>query len=178
MSETSAPRTIQALRARMDQGLAHFLAALDRLSDDQITGPTDAAGWTVRDHLTHLAVWADGVAALLRREDRWAAMGAAPDLTSGGPGDEFDYDAINAVIAARHHDLSAAEARALIVAAHGRLAAALERLQDADLAAPYERFVAPFSGDAGRPIAEYIAGNSYDHYEEHLAWLLAIVEGR
>jgi len=132
MSET--PMTVRELRARMDAGLARFEAALDRLSEEQLTGPKDAAGWSVRDHLTHLAVWADGITALLRGEDRWKAMGISPDLTTSTAGGELDYDAINEQIAERHRQLSAAEARALLAAAHQRLAAEVDKLTDEQLA--------------------------------------------
>lgn len=173
MSET--PTTVQDLRARMDAGLARFEAALDRLSEAQITGPKDAAGWNVRDHITHLAAWADGVAALLRREDRWAAMGVPRSIPEG---EHVDYDTINEQIAEQHRARSAFAARELLRDAHARLAAAVESLSDEQLAWPYDRFVAPFTGGEGRAIVEYIAGNHYDHFEEHLPWLLAIAEGR
>jgi hypothetical protein len=174
MSET--PTTVKELSERMDEGLARFLAALDRLSEEQMTGPKDGAGWNVRDHVTHLAVWADGIAALLRREERWAAMGVPRSTPEGD--DEVDYDAINEQIAERHRHLSASEARALLVAAHCRLAEAVEGLTDEQLTWPYDRFVAPFSGNEGRPIVEYIAGNDYDHFAEHLDWLPVTPEGR
>ncbi|MFO7171174.1 MAG: ClbS/DfsB family four-helix bundle protein [Chloroflexota bacterium] len=176
MSET--PMTVRELRARMDAGLARFEAALDRLSEEQLTGPKDAAGWSVRDHLTHLAVWADGITALLRGEDRWKAMGISPDLTTSTAGGELDYDAINEQIAERHRQLSAAEARALLAAAHQRLAAEVDKLTDEQLAWPYERFVPPFTGKEGRPIVQYIAGNHYGHFAEHLEWIEALVAGQ
>jgi len=93
MSERNPPPSGPAeLRAQLDAGLAPFLAVIDRLSAPPLTELRDAAGWTVRDHLTHLAAWADGVAALLRREDRWAAMGLT---IAPSPGDDLDYDTIN-----------------------------------------------------------------------------------
>jgi uncharacterized damage-inducible protein DinB len=172
------PTTVHELRARMDAGLAAFEAALDRLSDEQLTGPVDAVGWTVRDHLTHLAAWADGISALLRGEERWAAMGATPVFEEGAEGRKLDFDAINAQIAARHRGLTGAEARALVVAAHHRLAAAVGALADEQLAWPYNRFGTPASGDGSTPIVEYIAGDSYEHYAEHLPWIEAIAAGR
>jgi hypothetical protein len=172
MSDDTLPSTVQNLRAQMDAGLADFLAEIDRLSDSQLRGPTDAAGWTVSDHISHLAVWAKGIAALLRSEDRWAAMGVAmPNPDS----DEIDYDALNATIAAQHRDKSPAEARAFLIASHKELVHAVLALLDSALELPYDRFVAPFTADTGHPIAGYIAGNTYEHYAEHLPWIQAIV---
>ena len=175
MSESNPPPSGPAeLRARLDAGLTPFLAALDRLSEAQQTELRDAAGWTLRDHLTHLAAWADGVAALLRREDRWAAMG----LNIKDPEQEgIDEDTLNERIAFQQRHLSASEARAWVVAAHGRLAAAVAALSDEELELPYDRYVAPFTGDSGNPVGMYVAGNSFGHYEEHLPWIEALAAG-
>lgn len=173
MSEQKTPPTMAELRAQMDAGLSSFLAALDRLDASQLVGPVDAVGWTVRDHLVHLAVWADGIATLLRREDRWASMG----LANPGSG-ERDYDAMNETIRRQHVRRTPAEAREWLVAAHQRIATALEGMSDADLAAPYERYAPPFTGDSGDPIWRYVAGDTFEHYAEHLPWMQAIVERR
>jgi hypothetical protein len=37
--------------------------------------------------------------------------------------------------------------------------------------------VAPFTGDGGRPIIAYVAGDTYEHYAEHLGWMVAIAQG-
>ncbi|HEX6292237.1 MAG TPA: ClbS/DfsB family four-helix bundle protein [Herpetosiphonaceae bacterium] len=174
MRDGDALPTKHALRAEMDASLTQFLAVIDALSDDDLLIPHDDAGWSVRDHLTHLAVWADGIAALLRRDDRWAAMGLVLD-----PADdtEPEYDVLNAQIQRQHHHLTPAAARAQLVAAHERVAAAVDALADSDLSAPYEHFVAPFTGQEGSLIYEYILGNTAHHYDEHTPWIIAIVQG-
>ena len=48
---------------------------LDSLTEEQMTERTDAAGWTVKDHLAHLIPWEQGMIALLKHEPRYAAMG-------------------------------------------------------------------------------------------------------
>jgi hypothetical protein len=173
MSEPSTPRTKQELRASMKQGLSQFLAVLDLFSEEQMLSPRDAAGWNIRDHVTHLAVWAEGIAALLRREDRWKAMGLSIDDSEDK---ELDYNSVNGQIAERHQQVSPERARAWLIEAHEQVVRAMDELTEADLAAPYERFVAPYTGNRGRPIAEYILGNTEDHYEEHTAWMRAIVQ--
>jgi hypothetical protein len=160
------------MRERLAAGLGKFLAEIDRLDERQLTELRDAAGWNVRDHLLHLAAWADGVAALLRREDRWATMGVADP----GPG-EIDYNTMNEQIVAPLRHLSAAEARARLVAADRRVVAAVAALSDDELEQPYGRYVPPFSSDEGHPVGAYIAGNTFGHYGEHLAWIRRIVTG-
>lgn len=158
------------MRQRLAVGLDKFLAEIDRLDEHQLTELRDAAGWNVRDHLLHLAAWADGIAALLRREDRWATMGIADP----GPG-EIDYDAINEQIIAPLRHLSAAEARARLVAADARVREAVAALSDEELELPYGRYVPPFTSNEGYPVGAYIAGNTFGHYQEHLPWIRKIV---
>jgi hypothetical protein len=156
----------------METGLNGFLAFVNDLTEEEMLGAIDADGWNVRDHLTHLAVWAEGIAALMRRENRWEAMG----LDIPEPDGEPDYDALNAAIRAQHTHMSGAEARAWVVKAHETVAAEVESLSDNELGLPYERYVAPFTGDLGEPIAEYILGNTEDHYDEHTPWMRAILD--
>jgi hypothetical protein len=168
----------------METGLREFLDVIDHMSDDEMTGPVDSNGWNVRDHLTHLAVWADGIAALVQRQDRWAAM--AIDMAE--PGREPDYDVLNAEIVAQYRHLTPLQARTWLIDAHQAVALAMRALPDEELGWPYDRFVTPFTGlvtpivtassrDRGEPISEYILGNTEDHYEEHTPWVRAIAGG-
>lgn len=158
----------------MEKGLRDLLAVVDGYSEEAMRGPVDDQGWNVRDHLTHLAVWADGIAALLRRESRWEAMG----LGIAEPEAEPDYDLLNAALVVQHRHLTAVGARAWVIEAHTRVSAAMDGLTDAELGMPYDRFVAPFTGDEGRPISEYILGNTEDHYDEHTPWIRELATTR
>ncbi len=163
--------TKQELIAKMNEGLAQFLAFIDEFSEEQMLEPKDAVGWNVRDHITHLAAWAEGIVALLRREDRWTAMGLEnPD------DDEPDFDAMNAQIVVQHRHKSPAEARRWLVAAHDQAVSALEQLSTADLELPYGRFVPPFTSDEGKPVWGYVAGNTFGHYREHILWIKEFVD--
>src|SRR5690349_16666891 len=74
------------------------------LNDKQLTQLTDAAGWTVKDHLIHLAVWEDGVWALLNKKSRPAQMGVDEATWK-----RWKFDEINAVIQKLHKDKTWAE---------------------------------------------------------------------
>lgn len=158
------------IEARMERGLREILALLDGYSESEMQDAKDDQGWNIRDHVTHLATWADGIAALLQKQNRWAAMG----LDMPEPDSEPDYDALNAEQVVQHRHLSAAAARDWLVAAHRRVEAAMGALTDEELDLPYERYVTPFTGDGGKPVSEYILGNTEDHYEEHTPWIRAI----
>lgn len=173
MSNTYPTPTKQELIARMDDGLAQFLTFIDQYSEEQLLNLKDEVGWNVRDHITHLAAWAEGIAALLRHEDRWTAMGLVGGSVSV---EEAGYDAMNEQIVIQHRQLAPAEARAQLVQAHKRVVAAIEPMPEAALMLPTDNFVAPFSGTGGRPVFGLIAGNTFGHYKQHTPWIEAIVQ--
>lgn len=152
---------------RMQQGWDEFQAYLKTLTVEQMTLPTDAAGWTVKDHLMHLAVWEDGIYALLRRQSRPERMGLDAKTWESG-----DYDRMNAVIQQRHHDKSLEDVLNSFQESHRRLVDHLQTLADADLMRPYRDYAPNSTTD--RPVYAYIVGNTYGHYEEHLPWIDAI----
>ena len=53
------------LLSRTKLGWDSLQAYIKSLTPEQLTVPTDPAGWTVKDHLIHLAVWEDGIVAVL-----------------------------------------------------------------------------------------------------------------
>ena len=72
------------LLEKMRTGWNELLAFIATLTPEQMSTPTDAAGWTMKDHLMHLAVWQEGVYALLEGRDRAAAMGVPQDVSIVG----------------------------------------------------------------------------------------------
>lgn len=165
MSDQAAPAKAELLAA-IEAAWTEFSAALDRLPPEQLT-VRDAQGWTVGDHLTHLAAWERSVAALLQGRPRHAGLGVSEALWKS-----HDVDAINTAVQQRSQGLSAAEARAELEAAHAALTAALAERPESDLALPPHRFLpgAPDDGDT-RTLAHVAQENSSDHFVEHLAWI-------
>lgn len=155
---------------QIEQGWNALHAYLATLSDAQLTGRTDAAGWTVKDHLMHLAVWEDGVLALLEGESRSGRMGLTRELFEGE-----DFDAINAVIYEKHKELTLSEVKARYAGIHERLLARIEAVGDEGLQRPYNAYdpTTPWE----RPVLNSVAGNTSHHYGEHLPWMREIAEG-
>ena len=155
---------IQRTRAALEQ-------TLSQLSDAQLVAPDAASGWSVKDHLAHLAGWEVSLTALLQRRPRHVAM----EL------DEATYhrgaDAVNEVVYQRNKDRSLADVLATFRQAHQQVLAALGGLTDADLSKTYSHYQPDEPGeDSGEPILKWVAGNTYEHYAEHHAWLQALVE--
>ena len=159
------------LLAAIDQGWNAFQSYLASLGYEQVTIPTDAAGWTVKDHLVHLAVWEDGINALLDKQPRPERMGLTPEQFESG-----DYDAMNEVIRQRHKDMPLQELAGMFFGVHERLVEKIKGLTDEDLKRPYRDYQ-PGSTDE-RPVIGRIMGNTYLHYEEHTPWIAAIAAQR
>jgi len=160
------------LRARLQAGRAALEAQIAALTDAQLVARAEEDAWSVKDHIAHLTAWEAGIAALLRRESRPAAMGVTQEVF-----EEEGFDTANDVIFAAHADEPLARVLAESHRAHEALLAALDALSDEELRRPYATFE---TGEAGEPDAPqiwgYIAGNSFGHYEEHLPWIRAAVE--
>jgi hypothetical protein len=161
----------QALLAAIDQHWAALTTALDRLTPADFTAHHDDHGWTVKDHLVHLAAWERSVVYLLTGRPRHAGLGVAETLyLSGGE------DAINDAITSANQQVSTMAALAELRAVHAELLAVLAPLSDADLQQRYRHYLPdePGEGD-GPPVIGVVYSNSGNHYVEHLPWIAALV---
>ena len=141
-------------------------------TDQQIVTPAGPDGWSIKDHLAHLATWERGQAAMLRREDRWAAMGLTMETAIKAE----NTDAINKLLYAQNRDRTLAEVRAALQDAHQQLIKAVEKLTEADLRKTYSYYQPDEPGeDDGRSIVKFLIDNSYGHYEEHTPWIKALI---
>ena len=157
------------LITNMQEGWNNLQTYIDTLSEAQLTQPTDAAGWTAKDHLIHLAVWADGVAALLDKQPRREHMGV--DAESW---ESRDFDRINAVIQQQHKDMPLDEVHTALREAHQRLYGKAQAMSEEELNRPYNTYEPGSSQN--KPVVLWIISDSYDHYAEHIPWIDAIVK--
>jgi hypothetical protein len=121
-----------------------------------------AGGWTVKDHLAHVAAWEHSLLALIEGRDRPSAMG----LTE--PTEELDT--VNEAVRKLHESDSPEEALGYFRDSHAQLIAELAKLSDADLQKPYSNYQ-PSDPDEKRPVVGWVGGNTYEHYAEHIAWI-------
>jgi hypothetical protein len=119
-------------------------------------------GWSVKDHLAHIAAWELSLVALLRGADRQAVLGL--------PDRELETDEANGLLQRRYEALSPTEVRALLRGAHQEVLRALAELSDGDLERPYSHFQPADQGEAA-PVVGWINGNTHEHFQEHLDWL-------
>ena len=133
--------------ARMDEGWSRFRERFHALPGEHIEAHIGDGGWTRKQMLAHVATWHDlTVDRLLRFQE------------SGEPSElDEETDAINARSARTAVGRTSGEILLAVDDSYRRLRREVARLSDAQLSA---------HGDWAAAI---IAGNTYDHYTEHLA---------
>jgi hypothetical protein len=127
-----------------------------------------ADGWAVKDHLIHIAAWEHSLIALLEGSDRRSAMGVGPEVN--------EIDAINSTVWSMHREETPEQALAYFRQTHALLINLLDGMSDADLKLPYNHFQPnePRDPSDDRPALDWVAGNTYEHYAEHIDWIKAI----
>lgn len=165
--EDSEPRTKAALVARIEAARRQLDETIQSLSAGEMEAPGPDGGWSVKDHIAHLTVWERGIAALLRREPRWEAMGLDRETVLAG-----DEESINHLLHRQHHARPLDEVLVAFRQGQRELSDALAPLEDADLLKTYSSYQPEEPGeDRGDPIVGWIAGNTYAHYEEHQRYI-------
>lgn len=170
---TPQEQTKPYLMERMAEARRELETLVNSLSDEQLTRPGKDGGWSVKDHLAHLATWEAGVAALLRKEPRWEAMGLTRDIVARSSEEEM-----NAIIERNHKGLSLAEVKKLFADSHRAMLDALEPLSTEDLHKPVNSYEPVNPSDNERPVGGLVIGNTTAHYAEHLEWIRALVDGQ
>jgi hypothetical protein len=158
------------LMDRIAGGYEAFERVLRGLDETRLSRPGPDGGWAIKDHLFHLAAWERGVAWLLGGRSRTEGMGVTADEWR-----ELTMDEVNDLVYSRSRERGAAEAPAAFRQAHQEMLDALAPLGDADLQRPYSDFDPAATRYADRPIVGWIIGDTYEHYEEHLGYIRALL---
>ena len=148
------------------EALRAYLAGLD---EARMTGPQDAAGWTLKDHLVHLSVWEESIVRLFQGVPRYQTLGVTEALYEAEKLDE-----INAQIYRNWLSAMLAEVLKRLFRVHAEMLAQAQSLSDGDLNQTMEACFPQFSLGDERRLAYVILGNSEFHFLEHLAWMRAI----
>ena len=174
MDGEPAVRTKQELIDHTGSAWEEFVTYVDGLTAEQWTAPRDAAGWSVKDHVSHVTLWDRAVIRRLRHnvpmEETLGISAGAWAAESVDPMNEEVrrlalVDAVDRVCADR--DVTWIEVVSL-----------LEDLSEEQLARSGEEAglavgTDPLSGSVLTVLASYWG----DHYREHLEVIKAIVAG-
>jgi hypothetical protein len=148
--------------APIEAGWNQLVVLVNQVEDAAGLNKVGADGWTVKDHLAHVAAWEHSLLALLDGRDRAGAMGLDQPLE--------EIDSINEAIRKLHASDTGDEALSYFRDSHAQLMAAIGKLDDADLEKPYSHYQ-PSDPDEQRPVVGWVAGNTYEHYAEHIDWI-------
>jgi uncharacterized damage-inducible protein DinB len=140
------PLTVHDTLAKMDEGWGTFHDQVTALPSERLELHIGEGGWTRKQMLAHIATWHD---LTVDRLGRFADSGEPAEL-----GEE--EDAINARAARAAEGRTSGEVLLAMSDSYRRFRREVSSLTDEQLAA-HEGWA-----------ASIIAGNSYDHYTEHL----------
>ena len=164
------PPTVAELLRRIDRARRALEQVVAPLSERQLSTRGES-GWAVKDHLSHLATWELGIVELLHRRPRFEAMGVADAQSNGKSMDE-----LNELIYRRRANHTAAAALEYFADVHRRMLEVLRSMDDQDLARPYSSFLPAGAAGPDDPVVRWIAGNTYDHYDEHRGYIQALLD--
>jgi hypothetical protein len=155
---------IRGTRAAIDQFIAQS-------SEERMSTP-GPEGWAPKDHLVHIAAWEGRLLALLDDRPAWEGLGV-----SEADADGHDMDHLNDLVYQRSKDRPLSAVLADYRRSHEELLAVLETMSDDDLYRPYSHYRPDDPPYNPNPVFGWIAGNTFEHYEEHLGWMRQLIEG-
>ncbi|HEX9131749.1 MAG TPA: ClbS/DfsB family four-helix bundle protein [Ktedonobacteraceae bacterium] len=149
------PETITkaALLDNIQSGYNQFEALLAPLSEEQMTIPAVNGPWSVKDNIAHLTAWHD----YLLNQLQGVIDGEKPPKFMPG----LSEDEINEGFYQQNKDRPLAEVMADFRLSYQRILAAVQSISEEALNAPF-----PWRQN-GNAAWGLIAGNTYEHYEEH-----------
>jgi uncharacterized protein (TIGR03083 family) len=154
-------RKIHATRLDLESLIA-------QLSDAQMLQP-GLDGWSVKDHLAHIAAWEQSMLAILNGRPRHEAMGVSREVFRQG------VDVVNQVVMERSRTQTLPDVLAEFRRSYQAVLARLDELSDADLRQPYGYYLPNDRDDDTPPVLDWVMGDTYEHYEEHAAYIRALL---
>jgi hypothetical protein len=135
-------------------GYSRFEDLLAPLSDEQMTTPAVNGTWSIKDNVAHLAAWhsylLDQLQGVMTGKEPPEFM---PGLTTEDEENERVYQ--------ENKELPLADVLTTFRTSYQRVLAAVQTMSEETLNAPI-----PWS-KSGNPAWPLIAGNTYEHYQEH-----------
>jgi hypothetical protein len=156
------PQNKGELIERMRQARAALEHTISSLSNEELIRPGADGGWSVKDHLAHLAAWARKVLAIMQGRPAYEGL-QVDEMTYR----ETDLDGLNAILYEHARNRSLADVLADFRQTHRDMLIAVEGLSEADLAKPY----VPDDPTDSRRLVDGIISNSYEHDLEHQGWI-------
>ena len=160
---------VAALLSNMNLARGELEAFIAGTSPERLIGPRKN-GWTVKDHLFHLATWDSFLIAVFERQPRLPALGIDSDP-------DGDFDGVNSVFFERGKDLPLSHVLGLFRGNRSRIIEGMHHLDDDDLDRPIAEFQpgdpTPLKGRLG----DWILPLTADHDRQHHQWMRELLAG-
>lgn len=148
------------LLVRIRDGRAELEAALARFDRRELTEPLLPNGWSVKDATAHIGFWEQRIATLYEL----LSDGRVPQDAVG----EESLDSLNGRVYEENRLLRVEIVQTNEREAYRAILAVAETAPEGDLFDPLR-----FAWTEGEPFYNWIVINTYGHYEDHIADLLA-----
>ena len=155
------PLTVAGAIERISQAHERWLDLTAPVPPEAWEQPGAFEQWSLKQVAAHLSFWQRRLMAFAEA----ASSGSRPAMPDEQLPDHFDRELmhrLNAEVAAAALMRPASMIRAELVAMHQAVLSALRSLTDADLSEPGR-----FAFLAGRPLADWVGGETWEHYAEH-----------
>lgn len=154
----TSPTTKADLLSRIADGYAAWAMTIDAAPPREMTLPNLHGGWSVKDEVAHVTFWEARVLAVLQ-----AVLAGETPPHRPGVGSAEKIEAMNAEVFAASQQRDLDDVLADMERTHAAFVHAVGELPDDALFAS-NHF--PWAG--GEPLAAAIAGDTYEHYPEHI----------
>jgi hypothetical protein len=125
-------QNIQSARAELEASIAG-------LSQEQLTGPVTVGGWSIKDHLAHIAEWQRRGLAVIEGEPPYVGLGIDKETFE----QLRNVDEINEVLFQRHKDRPLGEVMEDFHETHRRVESMIEGMTDDDLQRSLDEDISP-----------------------------------
>lgn len=126
------PETRDEVLANIREARAELEASFAGLSQETLTGPVTAGGWSIKDHLAHIAEWQRRGLAIIAGKDHAEGFGLDREIFN----QLADVHAINELLFQRHKDRPLGEVIEDFRTTHQRVEATIQSMTDEVLLRP------------------------------------------
>jgi len=150
---------------RIQSSYAELEKVFAPLDEAQMTTRGPDEGWSIKDILAHIMAWHR------RLLDRMGAIGRNEEPLFGFAGvTDADIDRLNAQFYEENKARPLNEVLSNLRASYGQVVESVRAMTDEDLMEPQR-----FAWMGGDPFWKLVAGDTYDHYQEHMESIKELV---
>lgn len=153
------PTAAEDVLEQVHAARAEIEAIVDHLSQEQMVGATDEGGWTIKDHLAHIAEWQRRGLAAIEGRPPWEAFDIDREKYQ-----KLDIDGINAILYERNKDRPLEEVLTDFRKTQEKVVLTLEQLNEDDL----QREIPEEHGSRYRRVGELALSTFPGHDSEHV----------